>query len=515
MTAGTHNIPLRTARDRIIDLLSIGNTYPLTDLNVITEQLKVAYGNTARIPIEHTQPNVLYELCDKAGDSLIPKIEVPGNGGTMNIETPAVIEDVTYRIRVTKTPINTGQGEHFLNELAPVKVGLDVDLPIQFKKDSSIELLDSTIVNPLPSDPRIIAYGTSASIEVDNTQEGVKYNLIIDGVDQGEKVAGNLGIITLTTDAMVDDVVIQVRATKTYIASLARPPEIETLVSSLYLKVKANPALAVSTAPVIDYQQATTLDISQAQNSIVYRAYYRTITNNEFVRGLVDANTVLTTGNPDVYVSKPLSWECQNNPVGFEALTAATGTGIDLSIEVNGLENDTLIYLQACKQHIVDVNLSETEQTTIESSICLDQAVVVLVGPDPNHSLVLKLLQDDSMTATGMQVSHGQAGVFYYFTPLKTGEEHPVPVYFHQLDAQDNTQNKGVDQLSVEVDFVIIADPVPPVPSDANLATTIPQAPRLDMMPIEDLDAFSVRAVKAQTGVETVMLDNKVVTAND
>ena len=36
-------------------LLGIGDTYPLTDLNVVADQLKVPYGGTAKIPIEDAQ----------------------------------------------------------------------------------------------------------------------------------------------------------------------------------------------------------------------------------------------------------------------------------------------------------------------------------------------------------------------------------------------------------------------------------------------------------------------------
>ena len=41
-----HDIPVRSARDRIIDLLEIGDTYPLTDLNVVEHELTTVVQRT-------------------------------------------------------------------------------------------------------------------------------------------------------------------------------------------------------------------------------------------------------------------------------------------------------------------------------------------------------------------------------------------------------------------------------------------------------------------------------------
>ena len=132
-----HNVPLRSARDRIIDLLEMGDTYPLTDLNVVADQLKVAFGGTAKIPIEHAQVNVVYQLCDPNGKPLGEAFDADGEGRTLVIETPRVEEDVTYRIRATKkSPLGSklpAQTSRFLNEGAPVKVGIDTGLVIEMR----------------------------------------------------------------------------------------------------------------------------------------------------------------------------------------------------------------------------------------------------------------------------------------------------------------------------------------------------------------------------------------------
>jgi len=99
-------IPLRDARDRVIDLLRdartfrLGKTYPLQDLPVRDEQLKVAFGSVARIPIENSQPGVTYQLFDPHKKAVGDRIE--GDGGTLLLPTPEIQEDITYRILATK-----------------------------------------------------------------------------------------------------------------------------------------------------------------------------------------------------------------------------------------------------------------------------------------------------------------------------------------------------------------------------------------------------------------------------
>jgi len=94
-----HDIPVRNARNRLIDLLGIGDTYPLVDLNVVADQLKVPFGGKAKIPIQNAQAGVTYELCDPKGQPLGAAFKADGSDATLVIDTPNVSEDVTYRIR--------------------------------------------------------------------------------------------------------------------------------------------------------------------------------------------------------------------------------------------------------------------------------------------------------------------------------------------------------------------------------------------------------------------------------
>ena len=63
--AAERAIRLRGARDRLVDLLGFGETYPLQDVPVRAEELIVPIETTAKIPIDPGQSDVLYQLRDR------------------------------------------------------------------------------------------------------------------------------------------------------------------------------------------------------------------------------------------------------------------------------------------------------------------------------------------------------------------------------------------------------------------------------------------------------------------
>src|SRR6185295_5439231 len=127
----TTHIQVRDARDRLIDLLQFGQTYPLQDLAVRDEQLTVAFNTPAKIPIENSQKDVLYQLYYK--QALVKRdvggkkgagepIEAQGNGETILLETDTIQDDITFEILASK---QGPRREAYLHQTATVKVGLD------------------------------------------------------------------------------------------------------------------------------------------------------------------------------------------------------------------------------------------------------------------------------------------------------------------------------------------------------------------------------------------------------
>jgi hypothetical protein len=119
--------------------------------------------------------------------------------------------------------------------------------------------------------------------------------------------------------------------------------------------------------------------------------------------------------------------------------------------------------------------------------------------------LTLRVPLIGAETGDSLQVAGGQPGVFYHFRPSSGGDELPLPAYFHQRDEHDTTQNKGVDQLGVEIDLTLAADPEPPLAAGADLARAFPRLPLLDITPLPVGTSLACRAVKAQTKVEVAM----------
>jgi hypothetical protein len=515
----THDVPLRSARDRLIDLLRIGDTYPITDLNVVADQLKVPFGGAAKIPVEHAQAGIQYELCDPEGQPLGGAFAATGSDATLVIESPRVTEDITYRIRATKIPgALPPQAARFLDEVAPVRVGLDTGLVIEITQYAmpgsgnpvQAPLLDPGKTNPQPADPRLVPFGAAVDVRV-KSQEGVQYSLILNGQDTSTPtVTGDLSAIVLRTPALQEDTVIQVRATKHFPAAERRNPETTPLDMTLYVKVSANPALAVSVAgtSIVDHRQDAAIRIANTQKSAQYRVYARAIPDRDFIRGATAGRTVVTVpvaGQPNVQVLAPAPSDRWRVPTGYApAGDAVAGTGADVTVPLKALEDDTMVVVAALKDHAIDVR--NPASPTLPSALGLDQAAVVLVRPDPARPVTLRVPVVDAQTGNTMQVSNGQPGVFYYFRQAPSGKEFPRAAYFHKRDDQDERQNKGIEQLAVDVDFVVATDPDQQgVPGRLDLARTFPVPPVLAIKPLATGSSLRGRAMKAQTRVDVPM----------
>ncbi|MEC4677279.1 MAG: hypothetical protein VST69_00810, partial [Nitrospirota bacterium] len=171
------DIPIRDARDRLIDFLGFAQTYPIQDLSILDDQLTVPFNVSAKIPIALSQEDVTYQLDDledvpvqsSTGGGII---EALGTGGTLLLESPQISDDVSYQVRATK--VNSGRFA-YLHETATVKVGLDVSLQAEIL---DIGFLEPTMDYLQRDDARIVDYGTKVQIKLLNSQEGVDYRLV-------------------------------------------------------------------------------------------------------------------------------------------------------------------------------------------------------------------------------------------------------------------------------------------------------------------------------------------------
>jgi len=491
-------IPLRDARDRLIDLLGLATTYPLRDL-AIADVNTVAYNMRARIIIGNSQQGVSYCLCDDRqlpipSDSKQPDMKVlaDGTGGDLELVTPAIINDRTFTIKATK--LNSGLSNYLLTSPI-VKVGLDVSL-VAYIQNGDLLVADD---DPAADAARIVNYGVKVQIAVEKAQEGVDYQLrTTNDAGLSASVRGNGGSIVLETTVIVtEDMDIRIRATKTFDKSEKKATQTDFLTTILPLKVRANPAVGVLAAkPIIDYSGTASIQIKSSQASTRYQILTRRIADNEFIRDTV-AGAVLTIAvpnQPSVVLPIP-------SITDFAAATdAVQGTGGDLTLTCPNLTVDSFIAIQAVKTHL------DNNSEPIISTVNVSQTAAILVRPDANPALHFKATVADALLQAPIQVSGGQAGVFYEFTTLEDNKVQGLPVYFHQLDRKDNTQNKGLGQLQIGVDMVVSPALLPErVKAKPDLAALSPEPPELNANAAIKSDAeLSIRAIKAQTRVEAI-----------
>jgi hypothetical protein len=487
-------VPLRDARDRLVDCLAIGHTYPLRDLS-IDDVGAVAYNMKARIIIKNSQQGVSYVLCDNKQLPLVPEIKNSGNGGELELITPEIVNDRSFSVQATKLSTSLTA---FLLQIPTVKVGLDLTLV------AAIQNAELLLPNPTPAanDARIVDYGVKVQIAIDKAQEGVDYQLVkIEGKTETAlslAVRGDSKTIVLETKSIVtEDVDIRIRATKTFDKSEKKSTQTDLLTTVLPLKVRANPALGILVlTPIVDYSGAADIKIQASQASTRYQVLTRSIADNEFIRGAATGAT-LTIAVPkqeNVVLRIP-------SITGFAVATdTVQGNGGDLPLSCANLTVDSFIAIQAIKNHLA--NTGETVTSTVQ----LAQVNAVLVRPDANPALRFKANIANSFLQAPVQISGGQAGVFYEFTTVADSKVQGLPVYFHQLDRVDNTQNKGIGQLQISVDMAISPNLLPErVKANPNLARLTPEPPELSAdINIKSDAELSIRAYKAQTRVEVV-----------
>lgn len=222
---------LRDTRDRLIDLLGLGETYPLQDV-AVSERLTVPFEVSAKISIDPGQPAVEYELHDRDEEPVPSVFAQTGTGDEILLETPPIVEDVTYKILARKP----GR-EAYLHQETTIKVGLDVRL-------------DARILAPLlrpltDKDTWMVGHGGQVDVEIVESQEGVDYHLVhLGDAGQGPEevlsqvVRGNRHDIKVRTDSIWEPKVIRIRATREFEASEGREPQTDLLDAVLPIDVR-------------------------------------------------------------------------------------------------------------------------------------------------------------------------------------------------------------------------------------------------------------------------------------
>jgi hypothetical protein len=499
----------RDARDRVIDLLGFGKTYPLRDIPLPANVI-VAPGNPTQITLGFSQRGVLYQLRHRDTGAAILRngqpIEAEGTGDVLVLPTPPIEDDVTYRILAIKregADDPEQRRETWLSGAVRVEEGVDPTLIARIVATP----LDPRIDDVKPSDARIVDYGTTVSVEVLASQEGVTYELLdhaaLAGAAVSAAVVGTSSTIVLTYLAAKEDIDLRVRGRKA--VGDPQNPEIREAVLDLILplRVRASTAPGALLDPaIVVHAGTTTLKLTATQQSVSYRAWTRSIRDSEFVFDVVGQTTAtdviaVADGNRAIRTLRPKRVGDWVDLAGFTPLgNAVAGTGAALSIPLGSFQLDTYVLVQAIKQHR-RAPLTSGDATTVASAEQLTVALALHVRPNPDQTLRMRVLVANALSSGSWLVMDGQAGVYYELSsngqPAFTSS-----AYFHQRDDQDSRVNKGIGQLRIGVDLAVARDRT----NAGDPTTTAPALPNLDPpAPIAVGTELSVLARKAMSSL--------------
>ncbi|MEM9452600.1 MAG: hypothetical protein AAGF11_00375 [Myxococcota bacterium] len=205
---------LRAARDRMIELLKVGQASPLRDLPV-PERLMVVEGQTAKIWVQHSQRSRTYALWHATDDVAIEAPAMAGTGGTIVVESPVITQAQSYRLRVS----TSGDGPWvYLGQVVEVAVGLDASPSARILSGT---WADPTSESPSPTDPRVVESGAEVQVELVGSQQGVSYTLVrLDGQTVAQTlspqaVEGTGGTVMLQTEPITAGVDLRILGTQT------------------------------------------------------------------------------------------------------------------------------------------------------------------------------------------------------------------------------------------------------------------------------------------------------------
>jgi hypothetical protein len=543
---------LRDRRDRLIDLLGLGETYPLRDLPVAVERLVVPKGTAAGIPILGSQRDCTYALWEReteqpakrTKDGALVPAEEPGNGESILLLSANVSQDIAYRIRSTRQrPAPTDRWVYLL-DVAEIKTGFNAKLDARVL---SGDWLDPTIEKPTPADTRVVDYGTKVEVEVQYSQNGVKYRLVSieNGVEEilsESDVAGDFKTILLHTKPLFRNADIRIRVFRT--VNVDGQPVVEQTLLDVVLPVVVRPSVdssvSVEGAHILDHKQTATILIQNTQLDVVYRLYARRLETPDFLRqGAPEATSVEVTGEgQNVFtVQRPEHTSAWELLPGFDLKSeAVSGNGATLRMTATGtFDDDTLIQVRAEK------TISRPGKDPIALNIPLRQVAVLLVRPNPAPLLRLQVLMAGNTTSGALRMIGGQPGVFYHLSSSAGGADLGRTGFFYERYGTNPDKNLGVGFLVMGRDLVVGRDPwtdlvnpelqgiesmatevdlaISGPPADFDGLSSAQRATLLPELPIVDTGALPVgttlhgRAVKARTALSAALTHTATITA--
>jgi hypothetical protein len=473
------NVRARAARDRLIDLLRIGNPLPLRNLDLRYQQ-RIAHGATAKISISGAQFGVCYQLCDADGSPILrdnkPVEALRPDDQTspeLTLETTPITQDQTFSILAIRKSGAYGTEletllETYLQSNVALKVGIKADLALQ---------LVAGVGQTASAQQITVGYGATISVNVMQTQDGVTYVLVNEAAPevalskplQGDR--GKIKLIARDDQPLREDATLRVKA--------YRGGDEQLLKQRLKILVRPDPAVEVGVdldgLPTVAYGGGTRIVLSGAQESAEYRLYQRRLRPGDYVLKEDQPSQIgALLETPRSFIQLPAQITDWDHLDGFMPLdTPGEQQGGELSFKTGDLHEDTIFIVRATKK-----DNRETLQ--------LIHPAVVLVRPSPEPAISVVQSPIRSGAEGMLTLSGTQQGVEYQLLreSEREGKIELVEVNPPGYDYRD----RGVERARIELDFVVEA-------SDDEPILLLPTGP------VGETSTYRVRATKILTGV--------------
>jgi len=489
---------MRGARNVVIDLLGLGAPAPIVDLPVSAiagqsaaggigadpdGEVIVPFGGAATLVVGEAEPGVVYRVRATGGATSLSsrRAEGEGTGDRLDLLVPRVDESVTFSVEAT-----TPRGRRATLAARPeVRVGLDRSIAFAV---AGTEAADAA--------PAVVDHGTRVTMVLARSQEAVSYALVL--ARPGEVpdepsatqappagLAGTGGPIELTSEPLAEDVVVRVRADRSYGKGRRQAVLLDHAVP---VHVRADRALAVTLAPpVSDGRGTPAVTVARAQAGVRYDLVVGAVPDDGFRLGPVTDATTATVdadGTP-VRVAVPVPGRLWRSVPGHApAGVSGMGTGRDLVLALPPLVADATVVVRAVRQH-------GDGETGFASAVPLATPLLALVRPVADPPLTVEArIAGGRLVA--LALDGGQPGVFY---ALSTGKDALGEFYFHQLDPADPTRNKGLGRIGIGIDLAVAADLAPAAPPPRPRTTL--SRPLSGTLPL----TLAVAARRATTGL--------------
>ncbi len=434
---------LRDSRDHLISLLRIGRPWPLRSIT-LPEQLMVASRQSGSITLPYSQRGIRYQLVEVATGKTCGNPAM-GTDGPLTLTTSPIKNDITLRVQASVLAANgtgsaaapadangvalTANGRArstlLLGQILVVE-GIDPTLHLRLLDASSrsrLPRLGSSGTDDDDGLARLASYGQRLEVEIEASQEGVKYQ-VIDLIskeplsDWGIGTSGSLHLPLKAAAAEDRDLAVHALLNKR--GNRANQP----LNGLLLLRVKANPdvplrlreeavaagapaRVVIGVAPSHDAKAQKPVALP-SQSGVDYELR---------VRPLVDADWPLA--DPLRPADQPIPPGCLTSISGdlsdFSPRASGLGQGSELTLETPISGEGMVVAVLAHKTHRLDsLSNANANPPTQTSAVPLQQAAVVYTKPDATRQLILRVdpIQPDLWSLWG-----GQPGVAYTLQP--------------------------------------------------------------------------------------------------